>query len=132
MVVESRSAKRNAKNALGLGRDRAAEPGSLSHFSRRHRPLSKSCTSYFRFARFNTLPLYYLRAWHRLLRQWREERTREQKKQRGTEDEVGANSTERGFVRKNGQRRSFALSRPTFILHDVVSLTHSLFIVTSP
>ena len=28
---------RNAKNARGLGRDRAA----LSHFSRRHRPLSQ-------------------------------------------------------------------------------------------
>ena len=26
----------------------------------------KSCASYFRFARFNTFPLYYLRAWHRL------------------------------------------------------------------
>ena len=26
MVVESRSVKRNAKNAQGLGRDRAAEP----------------------------------------------------------------------------------------------------------
>ena len=26
MVVESRSVKRNAKNARGLGRDRAAEP----------------------------------------------------------------------------------------------------------
>ena len=25
-----------------------------------------SCASYFRFARFNTFPLYYLRAWHRL------------------------------------------------------------------
>ena len=40
--------------------------GSLSHFSRRHRPLPKSCASYFRFARFNTFPPYYLRAWHRL------------------------------------------------------------------
>ena len=26
----------------------------------------KSCASYFRFARFNTFALYYLRAWHRL------------------------------------------------------------------
>ena len=55
MVVESRSVKRNAKNALGLGRDRAPPP-----------PFPKSCASYFRFARFNTFPLYYLRAWHRL------------------------------------------------------------------
>ena len=31
-------------------------------------PFPKSCASYFRFARFNTSPLYYLRAWHRLFR----------------------------------------------------------------
>ena len=48
-VVESRSVIRNAKNARGLGRDTA--------------PFPKSCASYFRFARFNTFPLYYLRAW---------------------------------------------------------------------
>ena len=29
-------------------------------------PFPKSCASYFRFARFNTFQLYYLRAWHRL------------------------------------------------------------------
>ena len=29
-------------------------------------PFPKSCASYFRFARFNTFPLYNLRAWHRL------------------------------------------------------------------
>ena len=29
-------------------------------------PFPKSCASYFRFARFNTFPPYYLRAWHRL------------------------------------------------------------------
>ena len=29
-------------------------------------PFPKSCASQFRFARFNTFPLYYLRAWHRL------------------------------------------------------------------
>ena len=46
MVVESRSVIRNAKNAPA--------------------PFPKSCPSYFRFARFNTFPLYYLRAWHRL------------------------------------------------------------------
>ena len=27
----------------------------------------KSCASYFHFVRFNTFPLYYLRAWHRLV-----------------------------------------------------------------
>lgn len=59
-------------------------------------------------------------------REWREQRTREQKKQRGIEDQVG------GFVRKNGQRRSFALFRPTFILHAVVSLTQSLPILSFP
>ena len=29
-------------------------------------PFPKTCASYFRFIRFNTFPLYYLRAWHRL------------------------------------------------------------------
>ena len=29
-------------------------------------PFTESCASYFRFTRFNTVPLYYLRAWHRL------------------------------------------------------------------
>ena len=29
-------------------------------------PFPKLCASYFRFAHFHTLPLYYLRAWHRL------------------------------------------------------------------
>ena len=53
-MVKSRSVKRNAKNARGLGRDRAAVP--------------KTRASYFRFARFNTSALYYLRAWHRLWR----------------------------------------------------------------
>ena len=35
-------------------------------------PFLKSCASYFRFARFNTFPLYYLRAWHRLVIVWRQ------------------------------------------------------------
>ena len=62
MVVESRSVIRNAKNARGLGRDRAAAIA----------PFPKSCPSYFRFARFNTFPLNYLRAWHRLGSLWRQ------------------------------------------------------------
>ena len=57
---KSRSVKRNAKNLLGLGRDRAAI------FPAATAPFPKSCASYFRFVRFNTFPLYYLRAWHRL------------------------------------------------------------------
>ena len=61
-MVESRSVIRNAKNARGLRRDRAER-----HFSRRHRPLSQVVRVLFRFARFNTFPLYYLRAWHRLI-----------------------------------------------------------------
>ena len=61
MVVESLSVKGNAKNARGLGRDTA--------------PFPKSCASYFRFARFNTFPLYYLRAWHRLEFLWLSLRT---------------------------------------------------------
>ena len=40
--------------------------GSLSHFSRRYRPLSKSHASSFHSVRFNTSPICYLRAWHRL------------------------------------------------------------------
>ena len=59
-MVESRSVKRNAKNLLGLGRDRAAI------FPAATAPFPKSCASYFRFVRFNTFPPYYLRAWHRL------------------------------------------------------------------
>ena len=37
-----------------------------SHFSRRTAPFPKSRASYFRFARFNTSALHYLRAWQRL------------------------------------------------------------------
>ena len=41
--------------------------GSLSHFSRRHhRPLSQVARVLFSLCSFNTSPLYYLRAWHRL------------------------------------------------------------------
>ena len=35
-------------------------------------PFPKSCPSDFRFARFNTFPLNYLRAWHRLGSLWRQ------------------------------------------------------------
>ena len=66
MVVESRSVKRKAKNARGLGRDRAAAVSPI--FPAATAPFPMSCASYFRFARFNTFPLYYLRAWHRLHR----------------------------------------------------------------
>ena len=66
MVVESRSVIRKAKNARGLGRDRAAAASPI--FPAATAPFPKSCASYFRFARFNTFPLYYLRAWHRLCR----------------------------------------------------------------
>ena len=62
IVVKSRSVKsvkRNAKNARGLGRDRAVFLAATA-------PFPKSRASYFRSARFNTSPLYYLRAWHRL------------------------------------------------------------------
>ena len=66
MLVKSRSVIRNAKNVRGLGRDRAA--GALSPiFPAATAPFPKSCASYFGFARFNMFPLYYLRAWHRLM-----------------------------------------------------------------
>ena len=58
-MVKRRSVKRcqkKCKNARALGRDRALFPESRA--------------SYFRSARFNTSPLYYLRAWHRL--KWRQ------------------------------------------------------------
>ena len=63
MVVESRSVIRKAKNARGLGRDRAVSP----IFPAATAPFPKSCASYFHLVRFNTFPLYYLRAWHRLV-----------------------------------------------------------------
>ena len=61
IVVKSRSEKKDAKNARGMGRD--IFPAATA-------PFPKSCASYFRFARFNTFPLYYLRAWHRLTTLW--------------------------------------------------------------
>ena len=64
-MLKSRSVKRNAKNARGLGRDRAAEALSPIFLAATY-PFPKSRASYFRFARFNTSLLYYLRAWHRL------------------------------------------------------------------
>ena len=61
IVVKGRSAKKkNAENAQGLGIDRA------TFFSPPLPPFPKSRVSYFRFARFNTSALCYLRAWHRL------------------------------------------------------------------
>ena len=92
--MKSRSVKRNAKNARGLGRDRESEtvrifltacsdisapdiPSDWSivrvnispTFLAATAPFPKSRASYFRFARFNTSALYYLRAWrwHRLI-----------------------------------------------------------------
>ena len=47
--IRSVKKKKNEKKERGLGRDRAPLP-----------------FSYFRFARFNTSPLYYLRAWNGL------------------------------------------------------------------
>ena len=46
--------------AIGIG-----EKG-FSIFPAATAPFPKSRASYFRFPRFNTSPLYYLRAWHRL------------------------------------------------------------------
>ena len=68
IVVKSRSVKGNAKNARGLGRDRAAEALSPIFLAATF-PFPNSRASYFRFARFNTSFPYYLRAWHRLVPQ---------------------------------------------------------------
>ena len=61
IVVKSRSIKRRKKKC-----EKRAGAGER-HFSRCHRPFPKSRASYFRSARFNTSPPYYLRAWHRLM-----------------------------------------------------------------
>ena len=61
IVVKSRSVKRRKKKC-----EKRAGAGER-HFSRCHRPFPKSRASYFRSARFNTSPPYYLRAWHRLM-----------------------------------------------------------------
>ena len=91
-MVKNRSVKRNAKTARGLGRDRESEavrifltacsgisvldiPSDWSIvtvnispiFLAATAPFPKSRASYFRFARFNTSAIYYLRAWHRLI-----------------------------------------------------------------
>ena len=52
MVEKSRSVKRKCEKR---------------HFSAVTAPFPKSRASYFRFACFNTFPIYYLRAWHRLI-----------------------------------------------------------------
>ena len=61
IVAKSRSVKRRKKKC-----EKRAGAGER-HFSRCHRPFPKSRASYFRSARFNTSPPYYLRAWHRLM-----------------------------------------------------------------
>ena len=44
-----------------------AGAGERRIFSRRHRPLSQVARVLFSLCSFNTSPLYYLRAWHRLV-----------------------------------------------------------------
>ena len=60
---QSKGVKRNARNARGLGGDRALSP----IFPAATAPFPKSRGSYFRSVRFNTSPLCYKRAWHRLV-----------------------------------------------------------------
>ena len=55
--------------AIGVGEEGeedALHNTTLSHFSRRHRPLSQVVRVLFSLCSFNTSPLYYPRAWHRL------------------------------------------------------------------
>ena len=59
MVVESGKWLSNKKCEKRAGAGERHFPAAIA-------PFPKSCPSYFRFARFNTFPLYYLRAWHRL------------------------------------------------------------------
>ena len=59
---ESEKSFKNKKTRGGWG-----ETGRpFSHFSRRHRPLCQVARVLFSLCSFNTSPLYYLRAWHRL------------------------------------------------------------------
>ena len=57
---------------------------------------------YFRFARFNTFPLYYLRAWHRLIHI------------RKKEWQVGSRKVPlgRAFVKKKKKKKRRLLCRP--------------------
>ena len=58
---ESEKSFKNKTTRGGWG-----ETGRLSHFSRRHRPLWQVARVLFSLCSFNTSPLYYPRAWHRL------------------------------------------------------------------
>ena len=53
-------------------------------------PFPKSCASYFRFARFNTFPLYYLRAWHKVRHECKTKRAFETR-EKGTSRKMKAN-----------------------------------------
>ena len=69
MVVESRSEKmRKSRGGWGETGRRPVSPQPPRIFPAATTPFPKSRASYFRFARFNTSPLYYLRAWHRLVK----------------------------------------------------------------
>ena len=64
---------KNTKGFKTLACSRLRDDGGKSFSNKKcekRAPFPKSCGSYFRFARFNTFPPYYLRAWHRLLRRW--------------------------------------------------------------
>ena len=49
-----------------LACSRLQDGGGKSFRKKKCEKRARSRASYFRFARFNTSPLYYLRAWHRL------------------------------------------------------------------
>ena len=59
---------RKTRGGWGETRRRPVSPQPQRIFPAATTPFPKSRASYFRFARFNTSLLYYLRAWHRLVK----------------------------------------------------------------
>ena len=71
--------KKKCEKRAGTGERQGGSP----IFPAATAPFPKSCASYFRFARFNTFPLYYLRVWHRLQLVWKgETKTKQTTKER--------------------------------------------------
>ena len=68
----------------------SGETGRRPIFPAATAPFPKSCASYFRFARFNTFPLYYLRAWHKVRHECKTKRAFETR-EKGTSRKMKAN-----------------------------------------
>ena len=77
------------------------ETGRLSSiFLAATTPFPKSRASYFRFARFNTSALYYLRAWHRLYSlQWSDDVKGQRRFKKGKSSEYSYKAILKGLKR---------------------------------